>query len=120
MRADIMFAFAATDLDRKSFGRPAQDVSGRIKPHPCELSPDLVVFMDQQTASPRITYAQIEKGVVQAIMLFIFQDRLDGVPCFELGDAVAEGFRGRGIAPVILPKCIAEMRRNRHRSSTPA
>ena len=66
--------------------------------------------MDDANGSPRVTYALVDNGLVKALAIYIFEQRIDGVPCFEVGYAVAESFRRQGIASEVLEKSIAEMR----------
>lgn len=89
-----------------------QDVyaNGHIDPHPCDLHPELAVLMDDANGSPRVTYSLIESGVVQAIVIYIAGTCVDGIPCFDLGYAVAQNFRCQGIASEVLQKSVAEMR----------
>ncbi|WP_250487004.1 GNAT family N-acetyltransferase [Caballeronia sp. GaOx3] len=84
---------------------------GRLVPQRCALHPDLSVFADRANGSPRFTYAQIESGIVKATVIYIFKQDIDGIPRFELGYAVAEGFRQRGIAMDVVKKSLAEIQK---------
>lgn len=83
---------------------------GEIRMQPCELHPDLQVLLDRPNGEIRITYAVIDHGRVRATVVFAPAEPVEGVPCFGMGYAVAEKFRGSGIASRTVPKAIEEMR----------
>ncbi|HED2522696.1 TPA: GNAT family N-acetyltransferase [Klebsiella aerogenes] len=77
--------------------------------HKCTVHPDLSLHYDQPEGEPRFTYALIEDGKVKATAVFIRDEVMeDGLPCFGLGYAVAEGFRGQGLGYEIVEKSLAE------------
>jgi GNAT superfamily N-acetyltransferase len=47
---------------------------------------------------------------VQAIALFGLTEPIQGVPCFQIGCAVAESMRGQGIGAKLLQQAIEELR----------
>jgi len=73
-----------------------RDVRRGMPTQPCDLSPGIRVILDQPNGVIRYTYARIEHGRVKAIALFVHHELIDGVPCFNLGYAVPEAYRGRG------------------------
>jgi hypothetical protein len=81
-----------------------------VKMQRCELHPELRVMVDYPNGSLRLTYAKLHKSRVQAIVIFIPAEPVDGVPCFGIGYAVAENVRGRGIATQVVPQTIEELR----------
>lgn len=75
----------------------------------CEIHSDLRVISDQPGGTPRITYANVQKGKVVAIALFVMADPVSGVPCFQLGYAVNESMRRQGLASDIVRKGMEEL-----------
>jgi hypothetical protein len=75
-----------------------------------DLHPDIGVHLDAPTGKPRYTYAKVVRGRPVAIAILAFTDRLNGVPVFHLGYAVAEDVRGQGLATEIVSKGIDEIR----------
>ncbi|MGG8129948.1 GNAT family N-acetyltransferase [Klebsiella aerogenes] len=77
--------------------------------HKCTVHPDLSLHFDQPEGEARFTYALIEDGKVKATAVFV-QDEVmeDGLPCFGLGYAVAEDYRGQGLGYVVVEKSLAE------------
>lgn len=76
----------------------------------CELHPEVGVLLDTPRGTPRFTYAQVQDGNVQAIALFVVVDGVEGLPCFQVGYAVAEPMRGQGLSSKILRQGIDELR----------
>lgn len=72
------------------------------------LHPDIRVLLDYPNRIPRFTYAQIQGGNVQAIALMVKADAVHGMPCFQIGYAVAENQRGQGLGTQTLQKAISE------------
>lgn len=72
---------------------------------------DLAVYLDQPAqGTQRITYAKVtNKGEVKAIAVFVNTESHDGLPCFQVGYAVAERFYRQGLGSEIVRKSIAEM-----------
>lgn len=83
-------------------------ISEIVQLHPCELHPDIKVLLDHPNGTPRFTYALIEKKKIQAIALFVLTEPIEGTPCFQIGYAVIEKMRQRGIGQRVLEKAIAE------------
>ena len=84
----------------------------------CELFPELRVTVDEPNGQPRFTYALIENRRVIAVAILALADPVEGVPCFQIGYAVIESMRGRGIATNTLKQAIEEMQNGLSR--TPA
>jgi predicted GNAT family acetyltransferase len=91
-----------------SFQQALQD--GRISPSRCILYPDLLLLLDDADGQARMTYALVENGVVKATVVYLNADAYEGLPCFQVGYAVAESFRKQGIAADVLKRSIEEMR----------
>ena len=76
---------------------------------PCDIHNDISVIVDQPTGVPRFTYALVESRKVTAISLFVLTEPIEGLPCFNVGYAVLDNKRGKGIGTDILKKGIEEM-----------
>jgi RimJ/RimL family protein N-acetyltransferase len=83
---------------------------GNVRMERCERHPDLQVHQDRPTGDLRITYAAITHGRVRATVVFSRSDTEEGIPAFGIGYAVAEKFRGRGLASTTVRKAIEELR----------
>lgn len=55
-------------------------------------------------------YSRLDGRVVSAYACFIPADRLEGAPCFQVGYAVPEAYRGQGRATDVVSAGIAELR----------
>jgi hypothetical protein len=85
---------------------------GEVKLNRCELHPDLQVLIDSPRGEPRITYALAFHGRVRATAVFGPTEPVNGVPCFNVGWAVAEALRGKGLATSTVAKAIEELEYN--------
>jgi hypothetical protein len=85
---------------------------GAVTLQPCELHKDLRVLVDYPDGvTLRITYAKVNKaGKVEGIALLGPAEPIDGVHAFGLGYAVAEEYRGSGLAAELATKAIEEFR----------
>lgn len=83
---------------------------GKVDLNPCEIYPDLRMIADQPGGKLRMTYANIEKGKVLSVSLFVLTEPIRGIPCFQVGYAVIEPMRQRGLASDIVAKGIQELR----------
>jgi hypothetical protein len=78
----------------------------------CDLNPDLRLIADEPTPGCiRMTYAKIEGRKVIAISVFASTQPIDGITCFQAGNAVIESRRNQGLGSAMLEKGIAEMRK---------
>jgi hypothetical protein len=84
--------------------------NGDVQFQRCELHPDLRVLLDSPTGEFRLTYALVTDNRVQATVVFAQAEPIGGVPCFGIGYAVAEQFRGNGLATSTVRKAIEELR----------
>jgi len=82
----------------------------------CELDSNLVVHLDKPNGDPRFTYARIDDGTVVALVMLALVEPYEGLPCFQLGYAVLEGFRNRGFATETVRSSIKELRNGLQRS----
>ncbi len=83
--------------------------AGTVPLRPCDQHPNLRVLFDQPNNNPRFTYALLDGRVVQAIALFVLIEPYDGLPRFQVGYAVLERFRCRGIGSQVFQESISEL-----------
>lgn len=84
---------------------------GYVKPTRCTLRRDLWVLRDDANGDSRLTFTQIDdKGVVRALISLLPAEPYEGELCFALAYAVAEKFRGKGLAKEIVESSIVELR----------
>lgn len=76
---------------------------------PCDIYKEISVIADQPNDVPRFTYALVKNGKVQAVSLFALAEPVEGFPCFNVGYAVLENLRGKGVGTEILRKGIEEI-----------
>jgi RimJ/RimL family protein N-acetyltransferase len=94
-----------------------QAIDARIVPmNPCELHTHLQVLLDHPNGTPRFTYAQIQNGRVQAIASVVKAGFVEGLPCFQIGYAVAPQYRGNGLGQQILQQALAELKHGMSRT----
>lgn len=82
--------------------------AGTVQLQRCDLHSDIQVLLDDANGTPRFTYAQIDEGKVLAVAILILVQPIEGVRCFQLGYAVTESMRGKGIGSGIVKKAIDE------------
>lgn len=92
---------------------------GEIRPIACEIHKELTVLFDNAPAGIRITYALTKGKVVKALVMYAPNGTNEGKPYFQVGYAVAEQFRGAGIAKRALKLSVEEFSEG-FRSSVPA
>lgn len=74
------------------------------------LDPEMLLHMDQPNGEMRLTYARVTGLTVVALIQFIPCDPYEGEPCFNVGWAVAESYRGKGLAHEAVVAALKEMR----------
>ncbi|WP_333995636.1 GNAT family N-acetyltransferase [Burkholderia orbicola] len=74
-----------------------------------DLDRNLLVHMDRPNGETRLSYAQMAGRSVVALVQFIPCDPVEGEPCFNVGWAVAEAYRGQGKARGVVVAAIKEM-----------
>ncbi len=82
---------------------------GMLKAQPGALDTEVFVHLDQPNGEPRFTYVRFKGMAVTAIAVLTPVERLDGLPCFQIGYAVREDQRGQGRAKQIVNSAIAEL-----------
>lgn len=90
--------------------------SGSIQLRKCELYAELKVLLDHPNGVPRFTYAVVENGTVQSVSIFALTEAYQGVPCIQVGYAVAERLRGNGLGLKTLQMSIEEFKNGMSRS----
>lgn len=82
---------------------------GELHLQQCEKDKDLFVCPDQTPNGIRLTYARIENGTATALAIYFNVDPLHGLPCFQVGWAVPEGYRQQGRATATVLASLAEL-----------
>lgn len=76
-----------------------------------EIDRKIFVHADQPAPGEmRLTYARVERKTVTALAIAVLTEPIEGIPCFQLGVAVPEAYRGQGRAKSIVEAAIAEMK----------
>lgn len=80
------------------------------------LHPGLIVHYDQPaTGAYRYTYALTERNAmgrpkVIAVAVYVSTEPVQGEPCFNMGYAVHENYRGKGLAKKVVSQSLDELR----------
>ncbi|HSD16074.1 MAG TPA: GNAT family N-acetyltransferase [Thermomonas sp.] len=74
------------------------------------VDPNLRFYLDTDLGVPRFVYCQLDGRVVSAYACFVPVDQLEGLPCFQVGYAVPEPYRGQGRATNVVNAGIVELR----------
>ena len=82
---------------------------GQIPGQLAVLDKSLFVATDDVNGHHRVSYMKLRDRTIVALIQFINIDPLDGIPCFQVGYAVPEIFRGRGLAKSSFKAALAEM-----------
>lgn len=80
-----------------------------VQMQPCALHTEIQVLLDHPNGTPRFTYARVQSGKVQSIALLVKADTVHGLPCFQIGYAVTESMRGKGLGSQILQQAMDEL-----------
>ncbi len=86
----------------------------------CDLDRNMVVHMDQPNGETRLSYARMAGHTVVALVQFIPCDPVEGEPCFNVGWAVAEAYRGQGRGRGAVSAAIKEMQHGFNRAGIKA
>jgi hypothetical protein len=73
------------------------------------LNEGYAILPDEINGGIRNSFAKIVDGEVQAMSIFGLVDPIDGLHCFNVGYAVKESCRGRGLAVEAVNKGIKEL-----------
>ncbi len=77
---------------------------------PCALHSEIKVLHDEPNGGSRFTYAIVVDKTVQAIAMLVHAQPYECLPCFQLGYAVLERSRRRGVGRRIAQSAIAEFK----------
>lgn len=80
-----------------------------VEMSPCELTSEIEVHFDRPNGEYRYSYAKIQNGIVQALVQFVVNEPLNGLPCFGIGYAVIEERRQKQLGTLVVSKSIDEM-----------
>lgn len=86
-----------------------------VNPH--DIGKDYVLIYDEPDGKKRFGYAKVVSGDVQTLAMFVLTEPIDGVTCFNVGYAVKESHRGRGLAIEAVNKGIKELKKGLGRNS---
>ncbi|ATY34941.1 hypothetical protein [Sphingomonas psychrotolerans] len=82
---------------------------GQIPVQPGRLDPTLLFAPDRPNGLARFNYMRSDGRTLKALVMFAQSGTEDGHPVFNLGYAVAEAFRGQGLAKATLAAALAEL-----------
>ena len=85
-----------------------------------ELDQDMLVHMDRPNGETRLSYARMVGRTVVVLVQFIPCEPVEGEPCFNVGWAVAETYRGQGRAFGAVVAAIKEMQNGFNRAGMKA
>lgn len=94
--------------------------SGEINVQPGEIDPTIGVHLDRPNGEPRFTYARFRNGALAAIAIISLAEPFEGLPCFQMGYAVPQHLRKRGLAKDIARAAIAEFTAGMNRNGITA
>lgn len=84
--------------------------AGEIRLQPGALDPELFMHMDRPNGELRLTYVRLEGKKVTAMVQFVPCDAVEGEPCFNVGWAVPEEWRGQGRSGEAFIAAVKEIR----------
>lgn len=80
------------------------------------VHPELLVHVDRPMGETRVTYARMRGEAVGAMAIVIPSQSLDGVPVFQIGYAVPQHLRKRGLAKEVARAAVDEFTADMARS----
>lgn len=83
--------------------------AGMIPVQSGRLDPDLLFAPDTPNGRPRFNYMRVEGDLLTTLVMFAQNGLEDGYPVFNIGYAVPETHRGRGLAKSTLVSALAEL-----------
>jgi hypothetical protein len=83
------------------------------------FEPALRLHVDHPNGTPRFVYLLFEAETIEAIVIFAVVPPVDGLPCFQIGYAVAPSRRGQGRAGYAVPLAIRELRHGFDKAGVP-
>jgi hypothetical protein len=90
--------------------------AGELRVQRGTVDPDLLVTLDQPAGEWRMTYARMRGESVGAIAIISSAGHEDGIPVFQIGYAVPQHLRKRGLAKDVAQAAINEFTAGMSRS----
>lgn len=84
------------------------------------LDPNLFVAVDRPNGHARFSYMRVEGRTLTVLIMFAQSESVDEYPCFSVGYAVPEAYRGKGLATNALVAGLAELEHGLRRTNIPA
>lgn len=88
-------------------------INGRIphaQLHRGNLDSEILVHLDHPNEKPRFTYVKLKDKTVTALVVVVLVEPLNNTPCFHIGYAVPELYRGQNLAKNLVKAAIAELK----------
>jgi hypothetical protein len=82
--------------------------SGELRVEPGTIDPELIVHMDMPNGQIRITYARMRGQSVSSIVIITPAEYENGLPVYQIGYAVAQHLRKRGVGKEIAQAAVRE------------
>lgn len=82
--------------------------SGTLKVQRGTVDPELIIHLDEPNGQWRMTYARMRGSSVSAIAIILSAESEDGLPVFQIGYAVPQHLRKRGMGKEIAQAAIDE------------
>ena len=82
--------------------------AGEISVQPGEVDHEVFVHLDHPNGEPRVTYVRFKNGSVISLAIVIPAEPYKSERCFQIGYAVPQHLRKRGLAKDIARAAIAE------------
>ena len=83
--------------------------SGVVHLQPCRVFTDMTIHLDQPNGNYRFTYVILDGKRVQAIAMFAHAEPNAGEHCFQIGYAVSEMDRRRGLGSRVTKQGLHEL-----------
>lgn len=81
---------------------------GELQVEPGRLDPSLIVHRDRPNGEMRISYVKMNGSTVSALAIIVPADPYEGLPVFQIGYAVPQHLRKRGLAKTIAQSAMDE------------
>jgi len=82
--------------------------TGMLQVQPGTVHPEILIHLDMPDGKMRITYARLQNNTVVAIAIIIPAEYEDGLPVYQIGYAVPQHLRKRGVGKAIAQAAIDE------------
>jgi ribosomal protein S18 acetylase RimI-like enzyme len=95
-------------------------LDGEINLQAGALDPNLFLHVDRPEGVLRLTYVRLDGQSVTAFANIVETEPMHDLPCFQVGVAVPEEYRGKGYAKSVLSAAIAELKHGLSRNKIPS